>query len=129
MNKSPIVWRSKLQASVTLSFSEAEWTAMVQGMRHCLFIRGILEDMGLPQDTTLWFCDNRGAIQAATVTGFNERTRHVDMKLESSRQYVEKKLFTVRYVPTSEQRADILMKRVKRSSVSDFFNSALARWV
>ncbi|CAM9617636.1 unnamed protein product [Sphacelaria rigidula] len=129
MNKSPIAWQSKRQASLTLSSSEAECTAMIQGMRHCIFNRGILEEMGLPQDTTLWFCDNRGAIQAATVTGFNGRTRHVDMKLKCSRRYVEKKLFIMRYVPTSEQRADILTKRVKRSSVSDFVNSVLARWV
>ncbi|CAM9301783.1 unnamed protein product, partial [Sphacelaria rigidula] len=114
MNKSPIVWRSKPQASVTFFSSEAERTAMVQDMRHCIFIRGIPEEMGLPQDTTLWFCDNRSAIQATTVTGFNGRTRRVDIKLKCSRQYVEKKLFTVRCVPTSEKRADILTKRVKK---------------
>jgi len=51
------------------------------------------------------------------------------MKLKCSRQYVEKELFNVRYVPTSEQRADILTKRVKKSSVFDFVNSVLARWV
>ncbi|CAM9676061.1 unnamed protein product [Sphacelaria rigidula] len=82
MNKSPIVWRFKLQAPVTLSSSEAELTAMVQCMRHCIFIRGILDEMGLPQDTTLWFCDSRGAIQVATVTGFNGGTRYGNMKLK-----------------------------------------------
>ncbi|CAM9447767.1 unnamed protein product, partial [Choristocarpus tenellus] len=41
-NGSPIAWRSKLQGAVTLSSSEAEWTAMSYGMRHCIFLQGIL---------------------------------------------------------------------------------------
>ncbi|CAM9425651.1 unnamed protein product [Ascophyllum nodosum] len=110
MNKSPIVWRSKLQASITLSSSEAEWTAMVQGMHHYINIRGILQEIGFPQDTPPRFCDNRSAITAATIAGFNGRTRHVDMKLKRSREYVGKELFTAQYVSTNEQRADILTK-------------------
>ncbi|CAM9867984.1 unnamed protein product, partial [Choristocarpus tenellus] len=44
-NRSPIAWRSKLQGAVTLSSLEAEWTAMAYGMRHCIFIRGILGEI------------------------------------------------------------------------------------
>ncbi|CAM9801478.1 unnamed protein product [Choristocarpus tenellus] len=58
-NKSPIAWRSKLQGAVTLSSSEAEWTAMAYGMRHCIFLQGILGEIGILQDQTPWFCDNR----------------------------------------------------------------------
>ncbi|CAN0488178.1 unnamed protein product, partial [Discosporangium mesarthrocarpum] len=59
---SPIVWQSKLQGAVTLSSSEAEWTAMAHGMCHCIFIRGILGEMGFPQVSTVWYRDNRGAL-------------------------------------------------------------------
>lgn len=62
--------------------------------------------MELPQDTILSFCEDCGAIQAAIVTGFNGHTRHVDIKLKYSQQNIGK-LFTGRYVPTSEQRAYI----------------------
>ncbi|CAN0396080.1 unnamed protein product, partial [Discosporangium mesarthrocarpum] len=48
-NRSYIVRRLKLQGAVTLSSSGAEWTAMAQGMCHCVFIRGILIEMGIPQ--------------------------------------------------------------------------------
>ncbi|CAM9817842.1 unnamed protein product [Choristocarpus tenellus] len=51
-NGSSMAWCSKLQLTVTLSSSEAEWTAMAYGMRHCIFIRGILGEIGVLQDRT-----------------------------------------------------------------------------
>ncbi|CAM9746957.1 unnamed protein product, partial [Choristocarpus tenellus] len=92
-NGSPIAWRSKLQGAVTLSSSEAEWTAMAYGMRHCIFLRDILGEIGVLQDQTPWFCNNRGAIQAGSITGFNGRTKHMDMKLKCTREYVDQGLF------------------------------------
>ncbi|CAM9615615.1 unnamed protein product [Choristocarpus tenellus] len=52
LNGSPIAWCSKLQGAVTLSSSEAEWTAIAYGMRHCIFLRGILGEIGVLQDQT-----------------------------------------------------------------------------
>lgn len=69
----------------------------------------------------------RRAIQTAIVIGFNGRTRLVDMKLMSSREYVVKKLLTAQYVPASEQRADILTKGIRKPSMFDFGSSVLAR--
>ncbi|CAM9961766.1 unnamed protein product, partial [Choristocarpus tenellus] len=109
-NKSPITWRSKLQSAVTLSSSEAEWTAMAYGMRHYIFLQGILGEIGILQDQNPWFGDNRGAIQASRITSFNGRTTHVDMKLKCTREYVDQGLFHVEYVPTSKHLADILTK-------------------
>ncbi|CAM9706466.1 unnamed protein product, partial [Discosporangium mesarthrocarpum] len=76
---SPIAWKSK-QGAITLSSSEAEWTAMIHGMRHCLHIKGIIPELHMPQDTTQWYCDNRGAIITATTPGLNFRTKHTDIK-------------------------------------------------
>ncbi|CAM9821614.1 unnamed protein product [Choristocarpus tenellus] len=115
LNKSLIAWRSKLQGAVTLSSSEAEWTAMAYGMRHCIFLQGILGEISILQDQTPWFCDNRGAIQASRITGYNGRTRHVDMKLKCTREYVDQGLFHVEYVPTLKQLADILTKPLSES--------------
>ncbi|CAM9215183.1 unnamed protein product, partial [Discosporangium mesarthrocarpum] len=48
-NGSHIVWGSKLRGPVTLTRSEAEWAAMAHGMPHCIFIWGILTEMGITQ--------------------------------------------------------------------------------
>ncbi|CAN0006237.1 unnamed protein product, partial [Choristocarpus tenellus] len=113
-NRSPIAWCSKLQGTITLSSSKAERTAMAYSMRYCIFIRGILGEIGILQDQTPWFCDNRGAIQVGSITGFNGRTKHVDMMIKCTREYVDQGLFHVRYVPTSKQLADILTKSLRK---------------
>ncbi|CAN0503892.1 unnamed protein product, partial [Discosporangium mesarthrocarpum] len=56
------------------------------GCDMCIFIRGILAEMGIPQGATAWVEDNRGALQAAAITGFNGRTKHVDIKLKCTRE-------------------------------------------
>ncbi|CAM9384818.1 unnamed protein product, partial [Choristocarpus tenellus] len=109
-NGSPIAWRSKLQGAVTPSSSEAEWTAMAYGMRHFIFIRGILGGIGILQDQTPWFCDNRGAIQVGSITGFNGRTKCVDMKIKCTREYVDQGIFHIEYIPTLKQLAEVLTK-------------------
>ncbi|CAM9560999.1 unnamed protein product [Discosporangium mesarthrocarpum] len=81
INGSPVAWKSK-QGTVTLSSSEAEWTAMVHGMRHCLHIKGIIQALLMSQDTTQWYCDNREAIIKASTPDLNGRTKHTDIKLK-----------------------------------------------
>ncbi|CAM9572152.1 unnamed protein product [Choristocarpus tenellus] len=127
INGSPIAWCSKLQGAVTLSSLEAEWMTTAYGMRHYIFVRGILGEIGVLQDQTPWFCDNRGAIQAGSITGFNGRTKHVDMKLKSIRENMDQGLFHVEYIPASKQLGDILTKSLCKSLTSDFVHSVLSR--
>ncbi|CAN0435681.1 unnamed protein product, partial [Discosporangium mesarthrocarpum] len=114
LNGSPIVWRSKLQGVVTLSSSDAECMAIAYGMRHCIFIRGILSEMGISQGATAWYGDNRGALQAAAITGLNSRTKHVDIKLKCTREYIHDRYFDVQFVPTTKQLADIFTKSLRK---------------
>ncbi|CAM9802366.1 unnamed protein product, partial [Choristocarpus tenellus] len=112
LNEAPIARKSKMQGAVTTSSSEAEWTAMVHGMRHAIFLRGILGELGIPQGVTTWYGDSRGTIQAATTEGFNGRTRHVDIKLKCTREYINQGFFRVNYISTALQLTDILTKRL-----------------
>ncbi|CAN0024168.1 unnamed protein product, partial [Choristocarpus tenellus] len=127
LNEAPIAWKSMMRGTVTTSSSEAEWTAMVQGMRHAIFLRGILGELGIPQGFTNWYGDNRGAIQAAITEGFYGRTRHVDIKLKCTREYVNQGFFAVKYIPTALQLADILTKRLRKKQVEDFVDTVLNR--
>ncbi|CAM9840119.1 unnamed protein product, partial [Choristocarpus tenellus] len=112
---------------VTTSSSEAEWTVMVHGMRHAIFLRGILGELGILQRVTTWYEDNRGAIQATITEDFNGWTRHVDIKLKCTRKYVSKGFFTVKYIPTALQLADILTKKFRKKQVQDFVDTVLTR--
>ncbi|CAN0041646.1 unnamed protein product [Choristocarpus tenellus] len=103
INGAPVEWKSKMQGAETTSSPEAEWTARVHGMRHAIFLRGILGELSILKGVMVWYGDNRGAIQAAITEGFNGRTRHVDIKLKCTREYVSKGFFTVKYIPTALQ--------------------------
>jgi hypothetical protein len=87
-NDAPIAHKSNTQRSVTCSTSEAEWTAMAHGMRHAVHLRGLLAELSFPQQTTTWYEDNKGAIRAGSIIGFTGRTRHVDVQLKVTREYV-----------------------------------------
>ncbi|CAM9367393.1 unnamed protein product, partial [Discosporangium mesarthrocarpum] len=78
----------------------------------------------MPQDTTQLYCDNGGAIIAAT-PGFNGRTNHTDIKLTCSREYVTAKEFLVHYISTEKQLADILAKSLRKAAVSIFLELVL----
>ncbi|CAM9873501.1 unnamed protein product [Choristocarpus tenellus] len=100
---------------------------MAYGMRHCIFIRGILGEIGVLQDQTPWFCDNRGAIQAGSITGFNGRTKLMDMKLMCTREHVDQGIFHIKYIPTHKQLADVLTKSLRKSFISDFVQYVLSQ--
>eukprot|EP00253_Pinus_taeda_P003502 PITA_03502 len=56
------------------------------------------------------FCDNRGVLKLAKKPVFHERTKHVETHCHYIRQLVEDESIQLRYVPTTEQPADIFTK-------------------
>ncbi|CAN0459737.1 unnamed protein product, partial [Discosporangium mesarthrocarpum] len=102
--------RSKFQRSVTLSSSKAEWTTMAEGVCHYKIIRGILAEMGIPQAATGWYGNNRGALQVAAITGFNDQTKNVVIKLKCTKEYNACSFIDIQFVHTAKQLADIFTR-------------------
>ncbi len=120
-----ISWSSRTERSVVLSTTESEWTALARGIRHANFLRGVMTELGFVQSTIPWFCDNQATIVYARTTGFNGRTRHVDVKLKFTRQECERGQVTLQYVPTNRQLADCLTKRLRRVKHGEFVATVL----
>lgn len=75
LNGSPVAWKSELlQDSVTVSPLEAEWTPMVLGIKHGLFMQEILKGIGISEGAIPWFCGNRGSIQSVSKIRFRGYT-------------------------------------------------------
>ncbi len=47
-----VSWSSKTERSIVLSTAESEWTALVRGIKHGNFLRGLLEELGFKQPGT-----------------------------------------------------------------------------
>ena len=76
-----VYYRARLQPTVALSSTEAEFVNMTDAGKAALYIRWILEEIGLMQvDPTPILADNSGAIAIANAQKTTQRTRHVDIR-------------------------------------------------
>ena len=116
----PIVWMSKLQSEISLSTAESEYISLSTGMRTLLPLRELLEEVcrflqierdSLSLVSTVWE-DNQAALKIATAQfpNMSPRTKHIGIKYHWFRSHVEPGKIEVRYINTTEQRADIFTK-------------------
>lgn len=98
---------------------------MAHGMRHAVHLRGLLSELTFPQQTSTWYEDNQGALRAGTIIGFTGRTRHVDVQLKITREYILQGHFKIVYTSTKDQLADALTKRVTGPKLLQFVHALL----
>ena len=76
-----VSWRSKKQAVVSLSSSEAEFYALAEAAKEIPFVIQVLMFLGVPVETPVEvFVDNIGAIFMTENASSTSRTRHMDMR-------------------------------------------------
>ena len=83
-----VIWRSKKQKVVSLSSAEAEYRAMVHGVKEAIWIQGILEELKLySQNSIKLYCDNKSAIAIAQNPVQHDITKYMQI----SRHFVKRK--------------------------------------
>ena len=77
----PVVYRARFQPTISQSSTEAEFIAAVEAGKLALYLRSMLNDLGIQQDTAMaLFEDNEAAIAMANASRPTRRTRHMDIK-------------------------------------------------
>ncbi|MEM7061309.1 MAG: Ty1/Copia family ribonuclease HI [Pseudomonadota bacterium] len=112
IGESLVSWKSKQQASATLSSTEAEYVAMSQCATEMVFIRNLLRDMKYGDVKMVMHEDNAGALFLAKNMAVGQRTKHVDTRCHYVRELVERKELEVRYINTRNNPADLLTKNL-----------------
>jgi len=112
LGSATVSWLSSTQKIVTLSTTEAEYVALGDGVKEALFAKAVASFLvpGLTEKIILAIVDNEGAINLASNPLSSARTKHIDVRFHFVRELVSSGTIVVEYVPTSEQRADILTK-------------------
>ncbi len=118
---------SRTQKTISTSTTDAEWTALYEGVRHGEHIRGFLNELGLDINCVEWKCDNEATVVVATTPGHTGRTQHLDVKLKKTREIFMNNLIKVRHVPSSEQEADGLTKRLQKTAHEQFRDFLLSK--
>ena len=111
-NRSPILWRSKMQKTTALSTAEAEYYSASTAATEILYLRNLLESMGFNQHApTPVYEDNTACIEwGNNVIGGRERAKHIDIRKHFAHEVIQNGHMRLIQVPTASQLADILTK-------------------
>ena len=107
----PICWKSKAQRSVTLSSTEAEFVALSEAAKEIKFIVQVMWSLNMSVELPVVVrVDNVGAIYLANNLNTSQRTKHIDVRYNYVREFVEDDFIKIYFVRTDENDADIFTK-------------------
>jgi hypothetical protein len=111
LNGDAVSWSSKKQRTVALSTCEAELYAEAAAIQEVLWLRGLLKELGLRCQTgSVVHGDNQSTIAVSKNGVRSDRTKHVDVKYHFITETVDRGDVQLKWVPTTEQQADIFTK-------------------
>nr|GEU77357.1 zinc finger, CCHC-type [Tanacetum cinerariifolium] len=105
-----VSWKVTLQYVVALSTTEAEYMALTGAMKEAIWLRGLLEELGVELNRVTVNCDNQGAIHLSRNHVFYERTKNINVRYHFIREVLEAKTVEVLKVGTEHNDVDALMK-------------------
>ena len=101
---------SKKQNSVSLSTVEAEYIAAGSCCTQLLWMKKLLHDYGIPQDTMCVFCDNTSAINLSKNLVQHSRSKHIEIRHHFIQDLVEDKVVCLEFIHADNQKANIFTK-------------------
>ncbi|KAE8192250.1 hypothetical protein A4X06_0g6265 [Tilletia controversa] len=114
-----VTWRSKLQATVSVSSTEAEYIALSEASREAKWLRSVLTELGIKlRRATDILTDNKGAEAISKDPGQHGKTKHIEVHHHLVRKLQEMKEVLVGRVHTDSNPADMLTKVMTREKLS-----------
>jgi hypothetical protein len=119
-----VSWKSrKLANIISMSSCESEFYAAELGGKDGIYIRrlqyslitGRSPECEEEMKPCTMLIDNQAAIQVLKQDGFNNRTKHIDVRYLWIKTEVKKERLTPSYIPTNMNIADALTKPLKRN--------------
>lgn len=116
MGGSPISWKSKKQATVSLSPAEAEYWSMRRVCSELAWLSRLMVEFEISDIEPIPLkCDNMAAIFIAKNPVFHERMKHIDLDCHFVREKLQSGLISISHIPTTEQPANVFTKSLSGS--------------
>jgi hypothetical protein len=112
LNGGAITWAARLQSTVAVSTTEAEYMAAAAATKEALWLRTLFANLGLPILCIEIAADNQAAISLLKNPIISMRSKHIDVLHHFARERVARGEVTFTYVPTDTMAADALTKPV-----------------
>ena len=111
LGTSLISWKSKKQAVVSRSSTEAEYRSLALATSELIWLQQLLKDLHITMmSTPKLFCDNKSAVHIATNPVFHECTKHIETDCHTVRDQIKAGCLIALHVSSRNQLADILTK-------------------
>jgi hypothetical protein len=128
LNGDPVAWASKKQSTVALSTCEAELYAESEAIKELLWLRGLLKEFGLQvQVGSVIHGDNQSTITVSKNGVKGGRTKHIDVRYHFITDVLERGDVQLKWVPTTEQQADIFTKALAAPVFEQFRKQLMTR--
>ena len=101
---------SKKQNSVSLSTAKVEYIVARSYCTQLLWMKKLLHDYRIPQDTMCVFCDNTSAINLSKNLVQHSKSKHMEIRYHFIRDLVEDKVVCLEFIHIDNQKADIFTK-------------------
>ncbi|KAK9050872.1 hypothetical protein SSX86_030160 [Deinandra increscens subsp. villosa] len=107
-----ISWMSRLQKSVALSTTEAEYMAVAEAAKELIWLKNFLDELGKKQTDCSLFCDNQSAIHLAKNPVFHGKTKHIQLRYHFVRDLISEDVLKLNKIKGTKNPADMLTKVV-----------------
>ena len=115
-----VTWRSKKQKVVARSSAEAEYRGMAHGVCELLWVKQVLQDLGIDYGTSMELhYDNKAVIEIAHNLVQHDRTKHVEVDIHFIKENLDGKIIQLPFVQSEDQLANILTKSVSGRTFYD----------
>ena len=115
LNGGAISWSSRLQQTVAVSTTEAEYMAAAAAIKEALWMRRLLTNLGHDPGTITIRADSQSAIKLLKNPIFSMRSKHIDVIYHFARERVARKDVAFQYIKTDAMVADALTKPLPTS--------------
>lgn len=116
LDRCPVAWSSKRQATVAKSTAEAEYVAIATAASHLLWSITAMKDLGVRHELPVLRCDNEPAIHLTSDARINTRMKHIAVHYHFVRERIGLD-FTVNQVASEANLADICTKALPRPTL------------
>lgn len=117
INGSPVAWTSRLQRTVSVWTTEAEYNALAETTKEVMWTRDLLEERDCKQNhPTKIHCDNQSTIKLVNNDEACRRTKHMAVKVHFVKDEIANQTIQTEYVEPTKQKADFLTKPLTKDS-------------
>lgn len=113
-NDNLISWKARSQRTPALSVCEAELMAAVEGAKEAMFLRNVVEELGLKVTNLHISTDSDGAYKICSKPSYRGRVRHMELRWCYLRELIEDGVISMSHLPGKDNPADALTKALAR---------------